>query len=272
MPLLYWQDDETGETESVELDATQSETHEDTLTITDHAVEEGANVADHAREEPTRLSIEGVVSSLPNPRIDTDAGFQTIELTAPARTAPGTQTIKLEPPKPPLALTPSGLIQAGVVAVGNAVFGGPDMNATFAGESRPTTNKLQAQVYQQTAPRNRIRDVYDLLLKAQTRRLLVTVQTKYREHFDMLLERVAMPRTLEDGSSAKFQVDLRRIRVADSETVQAPQPTEARGAVAKSKGSQNGKPDPNAPAKEEKRQTILRQMGVSVADLLGGAG
>ena len=92
------------------------------------------------------------------------------------------------------------------------------------------------------ASRNRIRDVYDLLLKAQSRRLLVSVQARYREHFDMLIERVAQPRAVEDGSSARFQIDLKRIRVSDSQTVAAPKPAETRGAGSKNKGSQATKP------------------------------
>ncbi len=252
MTLLYWQDDESGETESVEFDATTSESHEDTLNITDHPVETGANVTDGAREEPTRLSIEGVVSSMDNPRIDTDAGVQTlVELTAPAMLNPGTQTKKLDPPAPPLEKSISGLVQAGIGALVSAIGGGPNYNATFTGDPKPGTVNIKAQLYPQTAGRNRIRDVYDLLLKAQSRRLLVTVQAKHREHFDMLIERVAQPRSVEDGNTAKFQIDLKRIRVADSETVAAPKPAEARGNLGKSKGSQNGKKDPNAAAKEE---------------------
>ncbi len=257
MTLLYWQDDESGETESVEFDATTSESHEDTLSITDHPVETGANVTDSAREEPTRLTIEGVVSSLPNSRIDTDADFQTVELTAPAMLNPGTQTKKLDPPTPPLEKSISGLISAGVGALVSAIGGGPNYNATFTGNPKPGTVNVKAQLYQQTAQRNRVRDVYDLLLKAQSRRLLVTVQAKHREHFDMLIERVAQPRSAEDGNTAKFQVDLKRIRVADSETVAAPKPTEARGNLPKSKGSQNGKPDPNAAKKEVQLESTL---------------
>lgn len=242
MPILYWQDDETGETESIEFDATQSEGHDDTVSITDHPVEVGANVADHARPEPTRFTLEGIVSPIPNPRLDKDTAFTTSDLVAPVMLDPGSKTVRLDPPKPPLEPSLSGLVQAGVGALVNAVTGGPNMNAQFTGDARRGTRVVKTQSLQQKAPRDRIREVYDLLLKAQSRALLVTVQARYREHFDMLIERVSQPRAVEDGSSAKFQVDLKRIRVSDSQTVAAPKPAEARGNIAKNKGSQATKP------------------------------
>lgn len=255
--LIYWQDEATGAIGVVRLDAMQTESPEDNLTITSHPVEQGANVVDHAREEPPRLSVEGVVSSIPNPEVDTDAGFQTIEITVPAMQARPTQTIKLDPPQPPLALSPSGLIQAGVTAIGNALFGGPNMNAEFAGEPIRGKAQLKGQFYQQNSPRNRVREVYEALLSVQAKRQLVNVSTRDREHFDLLIARVAKPRALEDGSSAKFQIDFERIRVASSQTVAAPKPAEARGKGATSKGSQAAKPDTDP---KQRRKTLTKQL------------
>lgn len=235
--LITWQD-ETGALGVIRLDIATSATPEDSMTITEHPVEQGANVVDHAREEPTRFTLEGMVSSLPNPEVDTDTAYQSFELTVPVMNAAPNQTIKLQPPEPPIQLSPSGLIQAGVGAIVNAVTGGPNMNAEFAGVPRPGSVTLQGQGLQQTAPRNRIRDVYEALLRVMTARQLVTVNTRDRDLFDMMIERVAEPRAVEDGSSAKFQVDLKRIRVTASKTVQAPKPTEARGKGPVNKGAQ----------------------------------
>jgi hypothetical protein len=73
----------------------------------------------------------------------------------------------------------------------------------------------------------------------------------------MVFTRIAKPKRFEDGKAARFSVDLRQIRVADSETVAAPQPTEARGKKGVSAGSKNGKPDPNAGAKEQVYESTL---------------
>jgi len=110
------------------------------------------------------------------------------------------------------------------------------------GDAREVKATRNVRVLKQDAPRDRIRDVYDLLLKARADKALITVILQDRDLFDMLIERVAKPRALEDGRLARFQVDLRQIRVADSETVQAPKPTEARGKGSVSKGSQGTKP------------------------------
>lgn len=260
--LITWVD-ETGKLGVIQLDALQSESPEDALSITDHPVERGANVVDHARQEPTRISIEGMVSSIPNPRIDTDAGFQTFEIAAPAMTAPGTQTIKIEPPKTPLDVSPNGLIQAGIGAIANAITGGPNLNGTFSGVSHQTTETLKGQFYQQSAPRDRVRDVYEALLKVQSDRQLVTVSTRDRDYFEMMIERVAKPRAVEDGGSAKFQIDLKQIRVAASRTVQAPKPTEVRGKGHVNKGAQTTKKDEDP---KQKRKTLAK----AVLDTLSG--
>lgn len=49
----------------VVLDASLRETHTGTATVTEHPVEEGANIADHVRPEPRKLSMDGVISNTP---------------------------------------------------------------------------------------------------------------------------------------------------------------------------------------------------------------
>lgn len=49
----------------IAFDCTVSERHSDQLTITDHPVEEGANVSDHAQKEPPVLELNGIISNQP---------------------------------------------------------------------------------------------------------------------------------------------------------------------------------------------------------------
>ena len=246
--LIYWQDAATGALASIRLDAVTGETPEDTLDITDHPVEQGANVVDHAREQPTRLSVEGIVSSIANLAVDTDSGLQVFDISVPARRVQGngTQTIDLNPPKPPITPSIGGLIDAGISALFSA-----QMRGQFAADTSPITISAQAKGIQQNSPRNRVRDVYDALLLAQSQRQLVTINARDREFPDMMIERVAKPRSLDNGSSSQFQIDFKRIRVSASQTVAAPKPAEARGKVGTNKGSQAAKPkDDAAPAIE----------------------
>lgn len=259
--ILYWQNEDTGQTESLQFDVVEGETPEDVTTLTDKTVETGSAVSDHARDEPALLTIEGFVSNMVNPELDSDLATEPIELNVPAMTRPGNKTEKLDVPQPPLQLTPTGLLQAGVNAVAGLFTGGPRF--THIDRPRPTSGTVSFSALQQQAPRDRIRDAYEALLTVRKRKLLVTVQQTHREHFDMVITRIAKPKTSESGKGALFQVDLREIRVADSETVQAPQPTEARGKTGVSAGSKNGKADPNAAGKEVVLESTLSQLGTA---------
>ena len=49
----------------IAFDATVSERHQSKLTVTEHPVEKGANVSDHARKEPDVIDINGIISNHP---------------------------------------------------------------------------------------------------------------------------------------------------------------------------------------------------------------
>jgi hypothetical protein len=264
--LIYWQ--EEGLVGVIRLDAVQSTSPEDVMTITDHPVEQGANVVDHAREEPTRLSIEGVVSTIPNRHVDTDLAVSTIELTAPGLVPGNPQIITLKLPEPP-PITPSvgGLIREGVGRISEAISGGPNLDATFAGTPKSGNVTLKAQVLQQREPRNRVRDVYDALRRIQNGRILCQVQIRDREFFDMLIERVAEPRAVGDGSATKFQIDFKRIRISASKTVVAPKPApdEVRAKPAVNKGAQAAVKDEDP---KQRKKTLTKQ----IVNHYGGVG
>lgn len=251
--LIYWQDPATGALGVIRLDAVLSQSPEDPVAITEHPVEQGADVTDHARAEPTRLSIEGVVSTVPNPNVDTDAGFQLIDITVPGRRQGAAQTKTLQPPQPPITPSIGGLVRAGIGAIV-----GTSINAKFAGESEPTSQNVQIRGYKQNSPRNRVRDVYEALLKLKDARQFVTVSTRDRDYFDMLIERVGKQRNVDLGSSAQFQIDFKRVRVSASKTVASPKPAEARGKQTVNKGSQATK------KKDEPKQ--FKSIAASLSD------
>jgi hypothetical protein len=255
---LFWTDEESGETESVQFDVVESESHDHVLTITDHPVEEGANVSDHAREEPTRLTLEGFVSNVTNRAIDEDAADEAEDVAYATTAPPSTKTVALEVPSPPIHASPSGLLQAGIGALKGAILGGP--KGTFRDRMRRVRARVTAQFYRQRSPRNRVRDVFDKLLRAQSQRALIYVSTPHREYDDMLLERVPLVRGADTGLGASIAVDLRRIRVASSETVKAPEPAEKRGQLTKAGGSKGAKPDPNSEAKSEVYESTLSSL------------
>lgn len=74
----------------IELDASLSETHSASVEVTDHPVESGASVSDHARALPEQLTIEGLVTNNPlwGPTSSAAESFQVgrpVRTTAPSR-------------------------------------------------------------------------------------------------------------------------------------------------------------------------------------------
>lgn len=249
MASLYWQDD-GGQTIFVSFDATISETIEDLATITDHPVEDGVVISDHARDEPPTVLIEGIITNVPMPGMD-GVEMQTIERSIDVGQDRGTQRIELDIPSPPIQPSISGVVSAGISAVGRAINGKP--KGTFDGPYRTTRETISASYLAHVVEgTNRPRDAYEALLDAKAKKYLITVVTPYRELSDLLIQRLAIPRGLDLGSNAlKYQIDLRQIRIVTSETVKAPVPLEARGAAKKNQGAQSGTKDSDEEAKME---------------------
>lgn len=261
---LYWTDVDSEQTITVIFDAITSMTPEDTVDITDHPVEVGADVTDHARSKLGRLTLEAIVSMVPNPALDKDVSLSTNTLDVSQRAPGPSKTFALEIPSVPVQLSETGLLNAGFSALKGALFGGP--SATVNGVTRPKQGQISVSTIQQDAPRNRVRELYDVLLKLKDDHTLVTILTAERDHFDMMVERIAKPRAAGDGSSAKFQIDFKQVRTVNSQTVSAPKPVEKRAAKPVNGGTKNGKPAP----KPEDSESLMKQAGGGIKGLLGG--
>jgi hypothetical protein len=79
---------------ALEFDAVISERHDGEVDVTEHPVEKGANITDHARPKPWVVTIEAIISNTPidkeqNTRIISSRGF-TIETSAQQEYPQGT--------------------------------------------------------------------------------------------------------------------------------------------------------------------------------------
>lgn len=233
--ILYWYDEDTLQTHEIRFDAVTSATLEDTTTITEHPVETGSNITDHAREEPSRFSIEGVVSAVisigqagvvESPSI---AQFDEIRRI-------GVRQEVLSLPNPPIQPDAGGRISAGIGA----------LNAKRHTIEIPIYGKSQTSVpitiLERTIPGYRPREIYESLLDAKTKRAMFVISTRFRDYYDMQIERLALLRSPDDGTSGRFQVDFRRVIITETEMVAAPVPAEARGAGPRNRGAQATKP------------------------------
>lgn len=245
---IYWTDVDSGEVVTVIFDAVTVLTPDDVVDVTEHPVEEGIDTSDNARSAPGTLAIEATVSMAPNPALDTDVAIAPVDLRVANRAARQPKTISLDIPTPPVQFSESGLLNAGIGALSSAIFGAP--KATVLDTPGYSTDKATASAYQQSSPRNRIRDVYDTLLKLKDDHTLVTILTAHRDHFDMMLTHLGESRTTADGTSARFTLEFKQLRIVSSETVSAPKPAEPRAQLPKNGGSQSGEPAANGAALE----------------------
>lgn len=256
MLILFWEDKKSGATESVRFDVISSESHESILTITSHPVEEGSDVTDHARLEPERLTIEGYVSNKPsfsNPGVEDVMSQQTVSIAPPksiSEESVGPQTVA------PI-FTPGG--------AGRALSGAV---AGLFGATKPTSIQVLKASGEWV---DRARAMYDKLKKAQTDRARISVNaTKVQNLKDMLIERLAVPRTTSDGNGLLFQIDLIRVRIVSTETVEAPDPAELRGVKQTSLGSQATKAADNDAKKLAQQKTLAAAGWDGAADFARG--
>ncbi len=254
---LSWINARTGTLDYIRFDVVTSETRESLMTITDHPVEDGSNVVDHARELPKKVSIEGFVSNKPlwsNPGMAPLADYtaRALALPSPPRGLRPARR-RLDLPKPPLRKNLASLVQAGI----GAIFPPGDTYATLAAEA-PADQPLQATVLAANADfPDRARAMYEALLAAQAARTLFTVSSSSGEIDNMLIEKISVPRTVDTGNGADFSIELTQVRIVKSETVAAPLPAEVRGAKEVSMGSQSAKASPKLDKLEGRPGSIL---------------
>lgn len=221
--FLLWLND-GGETEFAEFDAVTSQSHDSQVQIAEHPVETGSNIADHARTEPERVTLEAYVTNNP---LSTDPGVEANQ-----------ENLELDlPPKPFSGISTSALVGA----IGDALFSG-------AKTASGSVNDGQ----------DRARAVYELLKDARDKHRRIRCVTTLAEYDDMLIERLGVPRTIEDGEGISFQIDLKKIRIVTSKIVDAPEPAELRGQGTESKGSKAGKDEKEA--KKERKKSLLRSL------------
>ena len=229
--IVTWTDD-AGAVVSLELDVDLQESHDLSSEITEHPVEEGADVTDHVRPRLRRVSIEGFVSDTPvlgNPGVADVAEFVSLELQIPDK---------------PAQISLSGGIKAGIGAVSEALFG--------------PTPPLKVTMLRLDDVKSRKRAVYDALEDARLNARLCRVITSLHEYDNMLIEQVTPTRTPENGNGAIFSFTTKEIVRVSSDVTVAPEPAELSGSVKVSAGAKNAKTD-EAKA-EEKKKSVLAKM------------
>jgi hypothetical protein len=205
---LKWTN-KAGLPKDLHFDVVTNETQEQTVTATEHPVEDSANIADHIRRELDRVTLEVFVSNTPI--------FDVNNRGAKMSTVP----VPLEKYKAPLAPTPGAVFNA----VGSAISG------LFAGKE-----EYNAYVMQFPEEFNAVADTLAVFEQLRADASLVEVITSSRDYGNMLLESVTLNKTAQTGSGATFMLSFREMRKVQVSIVNAPTPTEIRGELPKPKG------------------------------------
>lgn len=206
------------------FDATIRELHTSTLTVTEHPVEKGANVSDHARKELAHLVCDAMVTNHPivvptSGMNGVRGGVSGLDLQWNAREETRQQRSITLPRRFDL---PVGVPLLGAVAQSTGLL---DYEETVTVQTRTEIDApdgATAQVLQFDGPFDRVRNVYEELVGLQDSVKLLTVHTTLREYDNMVLRNLTAPREVKDGSAVTFSFELREMRFVTSKDVKAP--------------------------------------------------
>lgn len=231
------------------IDVSLSETHSVSAEVTDHPVEEGANIADHIRPQPRTFSMQGFVTNTPievpkshigGARADSASIPIQAARSVPQRVPPQTVTIQGEPSLGVIGIIP-GMDQA------TAILGAMRLEVRskrqFAAEHHRVDN-LVTQTYSATALHftqsfDRVGEVHAALVNIVESSKLVTIVTGLTQYDSVALTEVSFERSKEVGrDSLKFSATARVLRIVNSEVVKLPDPVQPRAKPAKAQGQQ----------------------------------
>lgn len=207
------------------FDVVISEEHTRGAEVTDHTVETGIAITDHVRPLPDLLELEVFVSETPIQSSDAQVGPL------------------------PLQINPAGQ-QGGLLSGGTTALAGSALIAAGLLQS-PYPNTITAQVLQFDTEHNYVNTCYDTLTRLRNTATIIAVVTPKEVYFNMVIARIEMHRDSSTGTSARFRIEMKEVRLVSSNIVSAPLPSIPRA------GEINnlGKKDPSTP--EPRKEAVF---------------
>jgi hypothetical protein len=200
-----------------------NEQAEHKASVTEHAVERGANVSDHVRDEADAISLQVIISNAPTQKFgESYGGFV------------AGKPLQVEKFERSLAPTPGSLMNAGLNAL-EGLLNPPDA--------------VVAMVLQYPFRFNAVKDEVQQLLDWKESGTIGKVITGWRDYEDMVITGVNVQRTSTTGDAAEVSIDFRKIRLVEVSLVNIPIPAEIRAKKMLNKGKQPTVPLPEGPKK-----------------------
>jgi hypothetical protein len=206
--------DDAGVTNVIFFDATLAENHTGAVDITRHAVEAGADVADHIRDVAAPLTLEVIITNTPIQSVGRLQGqlVPVVLQTDPKvvnelaragnlgeRWDPQLYTGWVSPFRPPLS--PRPFIEPNVV---------------LPGQRAVRLVRLQGQVFSFPVPADRLADLWAAFRGLQTDKRLLTVSTRLQDYSDMVLKSVTAP--VEARDAIRFSLTFEPFRFVEALT------------------------------------------------------
>jgi hypothetical protein len=230
---LVWTD-ATGNVQSFDFDLVLAEEWEQGATVTEHPVEQGANVADHVRVELVKVMLTVFATNEPLG----SNNFTGAPLVGQPLVAKVWQSnIGLR-----------GLIQGVGGGVGAAIGGtvgnvvGAVAGAALASLIPPgqeVDTPFVASVYKPLTPGDFVALTITLLLALKNAAQLITVEGSKQTVKNMVIEQLSYVRSQDEGTGATITLGLKQVRVVQTQAVGAPLPAIPRASPPVSKGAQN---------------------------------
>lgn len=225
--------------ETILFDVCLRESHEGEVTVTEHPVEIGAAVADHARAALNHISLEVMVSNYP--------------IESPPSNADGVSG----------AVSPHELVYQEPLHLPVSLPGAATLLTALGANIR--TVKDSVNVLQFSAPFNRVQSVYTELWTIKTDAELVTISTPLWYYENMVITHLSAPREPETGGSAIiFTIEARELRFVETQTVAAVPNSKA------DKGAQPTKPADTGNPADSYRSSLASNIKDMVANAIGG--
>ncbi len=171
----------------VPMDATPSMGHERSATVTQNAIEDGSNIADHINLAPERLTMEALITDVP---VSTIASLSGLAVSSASQLA--------------------GSALSGLGAVG----------ASLASQAAGLLVGSLAGLLTGT-PRDP-KDAFRFLEQLWEKREPFTVVTSLKRYENMVLTSLSIPRRAQDGKAIRFNLSMERVKITSSAVVTIP--------------------------------------------------
>lgn len=246
--LVAYVSPKTGDYTVLDFDIISGEEHAISAKVTEHTVEEGANISDHVRPELARLNLRAVVTDSPINSVTAfgvspaplNGAFLPLQLTG--RMSRQLTSFNVQGGEP-FGVAPNNVPFIGGLAVPTNGFVRPATPVTVKPSEWDPNNFVQVsgQFLQFPTRMERVKAVFQNLVFLCQTGVPIEVTTDIRVYPRMLITSISAPR---DGTnSIEFTIELRELRTAKTQKTfvtrkPAAKPKEKRAAPEEAKGKQ----------------------------------